>query len=89
MMMKPILAAAFILTASSAALAGAAGANPGMVVGNVYERLYATYGYHFSFGYSPPPDGYVRAAPARHHTSRERERIGAAPRIGNGTSVER
>ena len=69
-MMKSILAATIILTATSAALAQA-GFNPGTVVGNVYESLYATYGYDFAFGYSPPPYGHVRAAPGHHHTARE------------------
>jgi hypothetical protein len=87
MMMKSILAAAFILTATSAALAQAAGFNPGTVVGNVYESLYATYGYDFAFGYSPPPDGQVRPAPGHHHTVREK--LSASPRLGNSTSAER
>ena len=86
MMMKSILAATFILTATSAALAQA-GFNPGTVVGNVYESLYATYGYDFAFGYSPPPYGHVRAAPSHHHTARER--LGAGPQIGNGANAER
>lgn len=86
MMMKSILTATFILTATSVALAQA-GFNPGTVVGNVYENLYATYGYDFAFGYSPPPYGHFRAAPGHHYTARERVRAG--PRIGNGANTER
>jgi hypothetical protein len=87
MTMKSILAAAFILTAPSAALAQAAGFNPGTVVGNVYESLYATYGYDFAFGYSPPPSGQVHPAPGHHHTVRDK--VGATRRIGNDASAER
>jgi hypothetical protein len=87
MTIKSILAAVFILTAPPAALAQAADFNPGTVVGNVYESLYATYGYNFAFGYSPPPYGWVRPAIVHHHTIREK--VGAGPRAGTGASAER
>jgi hypothetical protein len=85
-MKKSILAATFLAATTSASLAQA-GFNPGTVVGNVYENLYATYGYDFAFGYSPPPGNRVRAASGRHYAIRER--IGADRRTGNGTSAER
>jgi hypothetical protein len=82
-MMKPILAAAFVLTATTAALAQT-GINPGTVVGNVYDDL-TNSGYSSGFGYSPPASGYDRHASRHHHSLRER--VGAGPRLGNG--VER
>jgi len=86
-MMKPILAAAFVVAATSAASAQATGFNPGTVVSNVYESLYATYGYDFGFGYSPPPYGHEHFAQGHRHTVRER--VGAKPRIGAVATAER
>ncbi len=54
-MMKLILAAAFVLTATSASLAQT-GFNPGTVVGNVYESPACVD--VCAFGYSPPRSGY-------------------------------
>ena len=85
-MTKLILAAAFVLAATSAAVAQA-GFNPGTVVSNVYETL-AVYGCGSGFGLSPLGCNYSRPAPAPGH---DRETDGAhrrfGTRAGNGTSA--
>jgi hypothetical protein len=59
-MRKLILAAALVLTATPAALAGETGFNPGTVVSNVYQNPAAGYGYGigYGFGYPAPGDAY-------------------------------
>jgi hypothetical protein len=83
-MRKLILAAAFVLAATSAAVAQA-GFNPGTVVSNVYETL-AVYGYGPGFGFSPLGCNYFRFAPCY-----DREKVGVHRRLGkgagNGTSA--
>jgi hypothetical protein len=76
-MRKLILAAAFVLAATSAAVAQA-GFNPGTVVSNVYETL-AVYGCGQGFGFSPTGCNYSRPAP-----SYDREADGAHRRFGKG-----
>ena len=84
-MRKIILAAAFVLTATSAAGAQA-GFNPGTVVSNVYETL-AVYGCGSGFGFSPVGCNYSHPGPGY-----DRETVGAHRRLGkgagNGTSAE-
>jgi hypothetical protein len=83
-MRKLILAAAFVLAATSAAVAQA-GFNPGTVVSNVYETL-AAYGCGPGFGFSPLACNYYLSAPGY-----DRETAGAHRRLGkgagNGTSA--
>jgi hypothetical protein len=76
-MKKLILAAAYVLAATSAAVAQA-GFNPGTVVSNVYETL-AVYGCGPGFGFSPVGCNYFRFAPGY-----DREWDGARRRLGNG-----
>lgn len=80
-MRKPILAAAFVLAATSAARAQA-GFNPGTVVSNVYETL-TVYGCGSGFGFSPVGCNYSRPVP-----SHDRETDGTHRQFGtgNGTS---
>jgi opacity protein-like surface antigen len=85
-MKKSLLTASFLVAMTSASLAQV-GNNPGSVILNVYEELYATYGYDFAFGYSPPPPGFVRRS--SNHRGPIRERLGANSHVGNGTSASR
>ena len=64
-MRKLVLAAAFVLAATSASL-GQAGFNPGTVVGNVYANPASGCGY--GYGYSGPGCGYYLSAPGYRHT---------------------
>jgi hypothetical protein len=68
-MRSQILAAAFVLAATSASLAQA-GFNPGTVVGNVYANPAAGCGY--GYGYVGPGCGYYLSAPAYRYTHHKR-----------------
>jgi hypothetical protein len=62
-MRKLLVAAAFVLSAAPVALAGVSGANPGTVVGNVYDNPAVNHG---GFGLAPGY-GYDRAALGKRH----------------------
>jgi hypothetical protein len=76
-MRKLILAAAFVLAATSAAVAQA-GFNPGTVVSNVYETI-AAYGCGPGFGFSPLGCNYSRSA-----SGYDRETVATHRRLGKG-----
>jgi hypothetical protein len=62
-MRKLLVAAVFVLDAAPVALAGVSGANPGTVIGNVYDNPAVN---HVGFGLVPGY-GYDRSAFGKRH----------------------
>jgi hypothetical protein len=84
--MHKLILASILVAAASPALAQNSGANPGTVIGNVYENPEAGWGYGIGHGFGLPdprhyryvpgygyvPIGAAEGAPARHHARREK-----------------